>query len=499
LAAELAKVLPESLRFSYNFAAVAIQATNHPAYRFGPFLLDPGQRIVLRGEAIVPLAPKAICLLLLLVENAGQVVDKDTIFATVWPGTFVVESSLTKNISLLRKMLSEAGETGPVIQTVSKRGYRFVAHVRHEPLPSALSIDRPILARKTAARDFSRRFVAPVIVAGLVLLAALALGPHAGPRSPAMIESEREYLIARHIWSRLERAEVEKAVGHFERAAQLDPRSAAAYAGIAEARATMTTIGAGDPEVNLVKAREAATRALELNPNTALPYVSLGAVRLLADFDFPGAERAYARALELDPDLVAAQFRYACFLAHSGRLTDARALIQRALRREPVSSLLAFQAAKIDYFDRRYAEAVTGLRELLEREPSFSHAHYYLAMSLGQLGRTAEALDHLRQSHVHPSLLETDEAWLRSVDGDREPARALVALRRDLVREGRAKATVLLLPALDSGDADTAISSLNEMWRTREVELLALKVDPRLDALRGDARFRSLIRRIWAG
>lgn len=488
--------LPESVRFSYNIPTVAASATTRTTYCFGPFVLDSTKRVVLCGSAIVALPPKAVCILTLLVKNAGEVVDKDEIFAAVWPDTFVVESSLTKNISLLRKTLREAGDGRPIIETVSKRGYRFVGTICDESRSSAAGDE---IRQQQTGRGFSRRGVALSITAGVLLIAGLAYFYwRAKAPVPLPTESQRQYLIAQHIWSRLEPAEIEKALRRFERAAQLDSGSAIAYAGIAEARATMTTFGVGNSKVNLLKAREAATRALTLNPNLALPYVSIGVVRMLADFDIAGAERAYLRALRLDPDSTSAQLRYACLLTHAGRLEEARRIIHHAVQRNPVSAPLALQAARIEYFDRRYSDAIAALRELLEREPSFSMAHYYMAMSLGRLGRTTEAREQLRRSRVQSSVLETDEAWLRSLEGDRGPARTLLASRRRLVRDGNKKATVLLLPAIDSGDNETALSSLTEMSKTREIELLALRVDPRFDALRPDPRFRRIVNHIWS-
>ncbi|HEY3455904.1 MAG TPA: winged helix-turn-helix domain-containing protein [Bryobacteraceae bacterium] len=474
---------------------MAVPAATRTAYCFGPFVLDTTQRVVLCGSAIVPLPPKAVCILTLLVKNAGEVVDKDEIFAAVWPGTFVVESSLTKNISLLRKTLREAGDGKSVIETVSKRGYRFVAPISDEQLSSASKVE----THGQASRGFSRQRVALSIAAGALLIAALAyLHWRSVAPAPLPTESQRQYLIAQHIWNRLEPSEIDTALGRFERAAQLDSRSAIAYAGIAEARATMTMFGVGSSKLNLLKAREAATRALTLNPNLALPYVSIGVVRILADFDIAGAERAYLRALRLDPDSISAQLRYTCLLTHAGRFAEARRILYRAMQRDPVSAPLALQAARIEYYDRRYSDAIAALHELLDREPSFSLAHYYMAMSLGRLGRTTEALGELRRSRVQSSILETDEAWLHSLEGNREPARALLASRRRLVGNGHRKSTVLLLPAIDSGDHETALSSLEEMWKTREIDLLALKVEPRFDALRSEPRFRRIVNRIWS-
>ena len=99
-------------------------------YEFGAFRLDPAEHVLLRAGEIVPLTPKAFETLLLLVEQSGHVVDKDELMRRVWPDTFVEEVNLAKNISALRKVLGE-GEAGEkYIETIPKRGYRFVAQVR---------------------------------------------------------------------------------------------------------------------------------------------------------------------------------------------------------------------------------------------------------------------------------------------------------------------------------------------------------------------------------
>jgi len=95
-------------------------------YVFGPFRLDPEERVLLcHGEA-VPLAPKVAETLLLLVQNAGRLVEKDDLMKRVWPATFVEEGNLNKNIFTLRKALSQRDGQLEYIETVPKRGYRFV-------------------------------------------------------------------------------------------------------------------------------------------------------------------------------------------------------------------------------------------------------------------------------------------------------------------------------------------------------------------------------------
>ncbi len=106
-------------------------------YLFGPFRLRPGSGVLYRGDELVSLAPKTFDVLLLLVENAGEVVSKQEILDKVWADSFVEESSLTKNISILRKILDEGLPGVEAIRTISKRGYQFTVEVvpeYHQPV-----------------------------------------------------------------------------------------------------------------------------------------------------------------------------------------------------------------------------------------------------------------------------------------------------------------------------------------------------------------------------
>ena len=103
-------------------------------YEFGPFRLNATERLLQRGSEIVALTPKVLDTLLVLIENSGHIVEKTQLMEQLWPDSFVEESSLTQNISLLRKALSEGDTESNYIETIPKRGYRFVAQVteRHE-------------------------------------------------------------------------------------------------------------------------------------------------------------------------------------------------------------------------------------------------------------------------------------------------------------------------------------------------------------------------------
>src|SRR5690348_17197820 len=99
-------------------------------YEFGPFRLDVDERLLMRDGRMAPLPPKVFDTLLVLVENSGRVVSKDELMQSLWPDTFVEESNLTQNISQLRRALSDGTTGAKYIETIPKRGYRFVADVQ---------------------------------------------------------------------------------------------------------------------------------------------------------------------------------------------------------------------------------------------------------------------------------------------------------------------------------------------------------------------------------
>jgi Tol biopolymer transport system component/DNA-binding winged helix-turn-helix (wHTH) protein len=125
-------------------------------YEFGPFRLDPAERKLLRGNEIVALTPKTFDTLLLLVRNSGRLLEKDEFIRTLWPNTFVEEGSLSNNIFLLRKAL---GEDPGFIETVPRRGYRFIAPVDSPPRPVRIEIEKVAAAPATAKSGASMKVI----------------------------------------------------------------------------------------------------------------------------------------------------------------------------------------------------------------------------------------------------------------------------------------------------------------------------------------------------
>jgi DNA-binding winged helix-turn-helix (wHTH) protein/TolB-like protein len=137
-------------------------------YEFGPFHYDAGQRLLFRDDALVPLVPKAIDTLHVLVERRGRIVDKADLMKLVWPDAVVEEVGLARNVSLLRKALEGDGAENAYIETIPKRGYRFIAPVTEVDPAVGNAAPPPALPRRHAARRWLIAAAATAILALIV-------------------------------------------------------------------------------------------------------------------------------------------------------------------------------------------------------------------------------------------------------------------------------------------------------------------------------------------
>jgi DNA-binding winged helix-turn-helix (wHTH) protein/Tol biopolymer transport system component len=137
----------KTLRDALFVARETVDADTRELYEFGPFRLDPAERKLLRGDKVVVLTPKVFDTLVLLVGNHGHLLEKENLLRMLWPDSFVEEGNLSNNIFLLRKAL---GDDSAYIETVPKRGYRFVGAVRQFP-----RAEEPLAQQREGARAIS--------------------------------------------------------------------------------------------------------------------------------------------------------------------------------------------------------------------------------------------------------------------------------------------------------------------------------------------------------
>lgn len=167
--------------------------SGHGFYTFGPYRLDAVKRVLLRDGAMVPLPPKAVDVLLVLVESAGQLVEKSELLARVWPDTFVEDGNLSVNIFTLRKALGDSDDEDEFIRTVPRRGYVFVADVTTDRAPVTPPTSPPSFPTSPpAARDRSMRPIVGIlltVVVGLLTLSYVRTGRHGTAVVPGRVQA----------------------------------------------------------------------------------------------------------------------------------------------------------------------------------------------------------------------------------------------------------------------------------------------------------------------
>lgn len=465
------------------------------AYLFGPFRLKVKDRILEREGVRVQLTPKIVDTLLVLVESAQEVVTKEDLMKAVWPDVTVVESGLTRNISVLRKALEEDVPEGTYIETIPRRGYRFVASVTEEritaleePEPSAVENVPSDVVQVPPAR---RRYWAAagiVVVGVLILLSVRPLRPRV-ERVP-----EPRVRIGEHLLYKLAPGQSARAVQEFEQAISSTPNSAAAHAGLSIALLQGSLLGVTALSEVAGRAEAEAEKALNLDPTLSTAHQADGYVSLLRHWHLGRSEKSFLRALELDPSSVQARLGYTQLKFTTGEVADAVRINEEALQLDPASPILGARYCQAFYYARDFHRAAAECRKVIDREPHYALALYYLALSLGFLGQTAQARQFLVQAEMSPGVLEVDNAWLSLRDGDRRPALAALERRRELVSRGKLNASANLLLLAMLGLMDPAYEALGAALESHAVELLTLHVDPRLDPLRSDKRYPGVLR-----
>lgn len=313
---------------------------------------------------------------------------------------------------------------------------------------------------------------------------------------PAAHES---YLQGRHLWNRRTPQHVQKAVLYFEEAVRFDPSYARAYAGLSDSYNLLASYSVLPPNVAISKAKASAHRALELDPALAEAYASLGFAKLEYDWDWAGAEEAFRKAIQLDPNYATGRQWYSLYLNATGRAEEAIAEAREALRLDPVSPIIALGVGSRLYHARRFDEAIEQFRKTLELDPTFVLAYHNLGRAYLMKRRYAEAIGALENAHRLSGERSARTAALGygyALAGRREQARAL----RDELANAPAPTTVPSFPmallCLSLGDRDAALAFLEKAYEQRHSDVTLLKVEPLLDPLRGDPRFADLLRRV---
>ncbi|MFP5246541.1 MAG: protein kinase domain-containing protein, partial [Thermoanaerobaculia bacterium] len=313
-------------------------------------------------------------------------------------------------------------------------------------------------------------------------------------------EAYQHYLRGRYQWNKRTEESLKKGIAHYREAIELDPSFASAYAGLADSFVTLTTNIPLPPHEAMPKAKAAAMRAIELDDGLAEAWASLAAVKWWYEWDWEGAEEAYRRAIELNPNYATAHDGYAMLLAARGRAAESVEQNAKAADLDPLSLIIAVHAGWPFYFARDYESATRRFRKALELDENFIPAHGWLGMALGQQKRYREAVEAFNRALEvdHIPILTAMLAHTHAIAGHREHALSLLDELTQLSRERYISPYDIAVIRAGLGDTSAALAKLREAVEDRSAWLVFLDVDPRLDRLRNEPGFR-VIPRLRAG
>lgn len=644
-----------SINEGSTFAQSPDTGTRRYFYEFGPYRLDVLNQRLLCSDEPVPITPKTLDLLLVLVRHRDGVVAKRELMRDLWPDTAVEEANLTQQIFTLRKILGEAPAGATYIETVPRRGYRFAVSVREvqefpdaqhvgiertdefqaRTLPEAHANRIPFLRRHGAqAAVAATVLVGLAVVLGIwrlrssgeddrVMLAVLPFANLSGDptqeyfsdglteaviaelgrlhpqrlgviartssmaykgRRASVAEIGRElavdfvlegsvrrsqgsvtvtaqlievrdqthrwsrdfdrelrdvvtlqkniaqavaqdirlqltpeertrltaarpvdpkayehYLQGRFLWNKRTAEALLHAIERFEQAIAIDPSYALAYAGLADCYGPMVYMGYMSPKTALSKGKPATLRALELDAALAEAHTSLGNFKGSYEWDWTGAEKELVRALELNPSYATGHDWYAQYLIRVGRMEQALAEGARARELDPLSLIISAGRANRLYYSRRYDEAIGQLRKVLDLEPRFSVARWYLGRTYSQQREHAQAIRELEAA----AALEPDNpqylaalGYGYAVAGRRSEATNVLGQIYELSARHYVAPYAIATIYAGLGDREQAFLWLEKSYEERSPLLTFLRVEPVLDSLRSDPRFKTLVRRV---
>jgi DNA-binding winged helix-turn-helix (wHTH) protein/TolB-like protein/Tfp pilus assembly protein PilF len=607
-------------------------------YEFEDFRLDTVQGLLFRGGSIVNLTPKAVEILRILVEDAGQLVAKEELMKRVWADSFVEEANLSHHIFKLRKALGETDDH-KIIETVPKRGYRFVgglAHAESQIAPGgrpkrvpwrAVSAAAVLLSILSAAGWFlySRQIVAVKPAApkadeirsiavmpfinesgseeieylsdGMTetLINSLAQIPSLGVKSRSAVfrfkgqnldaptlgselnvqailngrltlrgnditlflslidtqsenqvwgkqyvrklsdlvalqseigrdvaqslearltsadesrlsknysknaEAYRLYLLGDYFWAKFTGENFWKAKKHYEEAIAIDPNYALAYTGLANTYSVLGVNGHMPAAEARPKSKEAAERAIQLDPNLAEAHLSVGAYKMFFEWDLDGAENAFKRAMELDPAYAVPHELNAYALRARGRHDEAIVEAKRAIEFDPLHLLILADLGVCYRFAGRIEEAIEINNQVIERDPSFADVRVESGLTYAQAGNYELALQEGKKgldltgnsAHAKASL-----GVIYARAGDHVNAKKVIDELVATLRNTYVSPMDIALIYSAMKDRDNAIIWLEKALQERSPWMFELNVTPELDPIRDDPRFHDLARRV---
>jgi DNA-binding winged helix-turn-helix (wHTH) protein/tetratricopeptide (TPR) repeat protein len=528
--------------------------------RFGVFEADLRTSELRKSGAKVKIQDLPFRALKLLLSRPNEVLSREQFRHALWPeGVFVdFDHGISSAINRLRDALGDSADNPVFIETVERRGYRWIAPASfapnwggpatigpaatgpgqvsaapvwttpaHLPPPAAPgpvlvkpSSEPPVgpvipIASQRSSRSLLLFLAALVIAVGMLGLshrasnagtaAAAAKHPTAGqpasaPRSSSS-EAEQFYLQGRFYWEKRTPDGLNKAVDFFTQAIVHDSNYAPAYVGLADCYNLLREYTLMPASEAYPRALAAAKRAVELDDRSSEAHASLAFALFYGNWDAAGAEREFRRALELNPNSSVAHHWYATYLGALDRYPEAVAEIQRAQALDPASKSILADEGDILWSSGRREEGIALLKQLEVAEPDFLSPHRYLKTVYFAGGDYPRYLEEWKQEASlmrDPSglkLVETAEKGL-AAGGVQGMLQNIRTLQINLY--GRGLQSPYLLAETDAflGNKQEALAYLKISYDKHEEYVAQIEADPAFNNLHDEPAYKEFVARL---
>jgi len=310
-------------------------------------------------------------------------------------------------------------------------------------------------------------------------------------RNPQAYE---HYLRGRALWVKTSRAALFAAIDEYKQATALDPEYALAYAGLADAYAVLP-ITSDVPSAEVAgPAREAALRAVRADGLLAEAHAALGWQEFWLGWNWPAAEASLRRATALDPNYANAHRWLGHVLSNAGRHSEALTEMARARELDPFSPTMHMVSAQTAYNSRDFAAAERHARQSLAIDPNFWAAYVNLGQALAEQGRLEEALAAVSEGYrLAGNSKGLRRGYVLGLMGRKAEAQQLLRDFEQTAPQVPPYQVAVVNAGL--GDADGVFAALEKAYAVRDVSLVFLPVDPKMDPFRSDPRFQALLDR----
>jgi serine/threonine protein kinase/tetratricopeptide (TPR) repeat protein len=311
-------------------------------------------------------------------------------------------------------------------------------------------------------------------------------------------EAYQLYLQGLYYWNKWTERGFTRAIDYFKQAVERDPKYALAYAGLADAYNFLGNSGYVASKEVRQEAKSAAMHALEIDDMLPEAHIALALVREAYDWDWPGAETEFKRAIQLDPNSATAHQWYGDFLIRLGRLEEAKAELKKAKALDPLSQPINSSVGLQLYFARQYDSAIQQFKETLDLDPNFVPAQHALEAAYAQSGMFREAVGERQKVLTlsgNPDLAAAIGEDYRKSGYAGVLESSLEGLKEVSKQRYVSPYSIAQIHARLQAK-DQALAWLEQAFSERDSQLTYVKVDPAFDEIRSDPHFQQLLQRL---